>query len=165
MYLKIIKKSLTNMRDSYLIYILACSFAIGLFSILLSLTNNKIMKHDVSMWRTSLMPIVFTLSVVFAISAFVYMAYVGGFFIKQQQHEFLTFQKLGMSKFTIIVIGFLQTFIIQVIAWVLGIIEALIFQKFFGMLLLYLMHVRSNFTMYLRLVSLTTLLQIAATPF
>ncbi len=149
------------MRDSYLIYILSCSFAIGLFSILLSLINNKIMKHDVSMWRTSLMPIVFSLSVVFAVSTFVYMAYVGGFFIKQQEHEFLTFQKLGMSKFTIIVLGFFQTLIIQVIAWVVGIIEALIFQKFFGMLLLYLMHIRSNFTAYLRPTSLTTLLQIA----
>ncbi|WP_125568856.1 FtsX-like permease family protein [Companilactobacillus insicii] len=161
MYLKIIRRSLAKMHDSYLIYILSCSFAIGIFSILISLTNNKIMKHDVSMWRTSLMPIVFSLSLVFAVSAFIYMAYVGGFFIKQQRHEFLTFQKLGMSKITITIIGFLQTLVIQFLAWVLGIIEALIFQKFFGMLLLYLMHVRINFTAYLRVNSLITLLQIA----
>ena len=161
MYLKIIRRSLSKMHDSYLIYILACSFAIGIFSILISLADNKIMKHDISMWKTSLVPIVFTLSIVFAISAFVYMAYVGGFFIKQQRHEFLTFEKLGMSKFTIILIGFIQTFVIQFVAWVLGIIEAFIFQKFFGMLLLYLMRVRIDFTSAFNWNSIVSLLQIA----
>ncbi|WP_334330179.1 FtsX-like permease family protein [Companilactobacillus sp. HBUAS59699] len=162
MYLKIIRRSLAKMHDSYLIYILSCSFAIGIFSILISLTSNKIMKHDISLWRTSLMPIVFSLSIVFAISAFVYMAYVGGFFIKQQRHEFLTFQKLGMSKATITIIGFLQTLVIQFLAWVLGFVEAVIFQKFFGMLLLYLMRVRISFTADLKLDGLVVLLQIAA---
>ncbi|APX72275.1 hypothetical protein BTM29_06750 [Companilactobacillus allii] len=110
-----------------------------------------------------MMPIVFTLSIVFAASAFVYMAYVGGFFIKQQRYEFLTFEKLGMSKATIVVLGFMQTFVIQVFAWVLGIIEAFIFQKFFGMLLLYLMRVKISFTSYLNLDSLLSLLRIAVT--
>ncbi|USQ69367.1 hypothetical protein M5C72_03810 [Companilactobacillus allii] len=163
MYLKIVRRSLSKMHDSYLIYTLACSFAIGIFSILISLVDNRILKHDISLWRSSMMPIVFTLSIVFAASAFVYMAYVGGFFIKQQRYEFLTFEKLGMSKATIVVLGFMQTFVIQVFAWVLGIIEAFIFQKFFGMLLLYLMRVKISFTSYLNLDSLLSLLRIAVT--
>lgn len=85
---------------------------------------------------------------IFAFFAFVYMIYVGGFFIKQQKQEFLTYRRLGMSKLIIAVIGFVKTFIIQILAWIIGMILALILQKFVGMLLVYLMRVKIDFQFY-----------------
>ncbi len=133
------------MKDSYLIYILACSFAIGMFSILLSLVDNPRLKSGISSWSASLNNVTLGFSVLFIFCVFVYMGFVGGFFIKQQTHEFKTFEKFGMSRWTIIVIGFIQTVVVQLISWLIGIIIALIFQKFFGMLLLYLMGVKTGF--------------------
>ncbi len=133
------------MKDSYLIYILSCSFAVGMFSILLSLVDNPRLKSGISSWSASLNNITLGFSVLFIFCVFVYMGFVGGFFIKQQTNEFKTFEKFGMSRWTVIVIGFIQTFVVQLISWLIGIIIALIFQKFFGMLLLYLMGVKTGF--------------------
>ena len=149
MYRKIIKRSLSNMRDSYLIYILACSFAIGVFGILLSLGDNPSVHNALRWWDTFILDITLIMSSLFAFCAFIYMIYVGGFFIKQQKNEFLTFEKLGMPRFVIIAIGFFQTLIVQAVAWIVGLTLTVIFQKFMGMLLFYLMRVRFNFTMHI----------------
>lgn len=146
MFLKIVRRSFTNMRDSYLIYVLACSFAIGIFSVLLSLVDNPKLKTNISIWSSGFANITLFFSILFIFCAFVYMGFVGGFFIKQQAHEFKTFDKFGMSRFTILIIGFIQTMLVQLVSWVIGILIALIFQKFFGMLLLYLMGVKSGFS-------------------
>lgn len=149
MYLKIIKRSLSNMRDSYIIYILACSFAIGIFGILLSLGDNPSLRLALHDWDSFIADITVMMSSIFAFCAFIYMMYVGGFFIKKQRNEFLTFEKLGMSRFIIVTISLVQTVIVQAIAWVIGLISILIFQKFMGMLLFYLMRVRFNFSMHI----------------
>lgn len=151
MYQKIIKRSLSNMRDSYLIYILACSFAIGVFGILLSMGDNPSLHYALRWWDTLIDDITAMMSGLFALCAFVYMIYVGGFFIKQQRNEFLTFEKLGMQRWVIVTIGFIQTVIVQAIAWIIGLIFMFVFQKFMGMLLFYLMQVRLNFEMYIGL--------------
>lgn len=147
MYRKIIKRSLSNMKDSYIIYILACSFAIGVFGILLSLGDNPSLKAALHMWDIKVISLV--MSSIFAFCAFVYMMYVGGFFIKQQRNEFLTFEKLGMQRQIIVAIAFFQTTIVQAIAWLVGLSATLIFQKFMGMMLFFLMRVRFNFAMYI----------------
>ncbi|MQS75875.1 ABC transporter permease [Companilactobacillus halodurans] len=147
MYRKIIKRSLYNMRDSYLIYILACSFAIGVFGILLSLGDNPSLGKAL----VYLNDLVKASGVIFAFFAFIYMVYVGGFFIKQQRNEFLTFEKLGMQDWVIVAISFFQTAFVQAIAWIIGLSLTIIFQKFMGMLLLFLMHVRVNFEMSISL--------------
>lgn len=148
MYRKIIKRSLSNMRDSYLIYVLACSFAIGVFGILLSMGDNPSLHNALHWWDSFIYDMTSIMSWLFGFCAFIYMIYVGGFFIKQQRNEFLTFEKLGMQSWTIVTIGFFQTVIVQAIAWIIGITIMLIFQKFMGMMLFYLMRVRHNFVMH-----------------
>ncbi|WP_119318440.1 hypothetical protein [Companilactobacillus formosensis] len=96
MYRKIIKRSLSNMRDSYLIYILACSFAIGVFGILLSMGGNPSLHEAMGWWDNFIYELSSFMSGLFAFFAFIYMIYVGGFFIQRQKNEFLTFEKLGM---------------------------------------------------------------------
>lgn len=73
------------------------------------------------------------------------MIYVGGFFIQRQKNEFLTFEKLGMPRWVIVMISFFQTAIVQIVAWLVGLLLMVIFQKFMGMLLFYLMQIRYNF--------------------
>jgi len=175
MYRKIIKRSLSNMRDSYLIYILACSFAIGVFGILLSLGDNPSLRSALHLWQAEgsefgdigygmgsnwILDIVETMSGIFAFFAAVYMIYVGGFFIKQQRNEFLTFEKLGMPQYVIVTISFFQTAIVQALAWVLGILAIFIFQKFMGMLLLYVMRIRFDFGMHISTSYIWTMLKI-----
>ncbi|WP_057880532.1 ABC transporter permease [Companilactobacillus kimchiensis] len=160
MYRKIIRRSLSNMRDSYLIYILACSFAIGVFGILISMGDNPSLRNALRLWDTFIYDITVTMSGLFAFCAFVYMIYVGGFFIKQQRNEFLTFEKLGMPRWILVAIGFFQTAIVQALAWLIGIGLTLIFQKFMGMMLFYLMGVRFNFAMHISLNDLWLLLEI-----
>ncbi|MFH5811133.1 ABC transporter permease [Companilactobacillus sp. FL22-1] len=149
MYHKIIKRSLSNMKDSYLIYILSCSLAIGIFGILLSIGDNPSVHLAMEWWDRFIYEISTMMSYIFAICAFAYMIYVGGFFVKQQRNEFVTFEKLGMQRWMIVMISFLQTTLVQVIAWVIGIAWLLIFQKFMGMMLLYLMKIPYNFKMYI----------------
>jgi len=149
MYRKIIRRSLSNMRDSYWIYILACSFAIGVFGILLSLGDNPSVHNALRWWDTFIFDITITMSGLFAFCAFIYMIYVGGFFINQQKNEFLTFEKLGMLRFVIVAIGFFQTLIVQAVAWLVGLLLTVVFQKFMGMLLFYLMRIRFNFVMHI----------------
>ena len=160
MYRKIIKRSLSNMRDSYLIYILACSFAIGVFGILISLGDNPSLIQALRVWDDLIYQIAVFMSSLFAICAFIYMIYVGGFFIKQQRNEFLTFEKLGMQRWVIVAIGFLQTIIVQALAWLIGLMITIVFQKFMGMLLFYLMRVRFNFIMHISSSDFWLLLQI-----
>ncbi|WP_057764983.1 hypothetical protein [Companilactobacillus tucceti] len=160
MFLKIIRRSFRTMKDSYLIYILACSFAIGIFSILLSLVDNPKLKGDISIWSSGIANATLGFSVIFIFCAFVYMGFVGGFFIKQQAHEFKTFEKFGMARWTVIIIGFIQTVVVQLISWVIGVLVALIFQKFFGMLLLYLMGVKFGFAFLFTSNTFNLLLQI-----
>lgn len=149
MYRKIIKRSLSNMRDSYLIYVLACSFAIGVFGILWTMGGNPSIHNALRWWDTFIYDISSIMSGLFAFFAFIYMIYVGGFFIKQQRNEFLTFEKLGMQRWIIVGLSFVQTAIVQTVAWILGMGLMLIFQKFMGMMLFYLMKVRFNFEMYI----------------
>jgi len=149
MYRKIIKRSLSNMRDSYLIYILACSFAIGVFGILLSMGDNPSVHYALRWWISLIFDVAIIMSSIFGFCAFVYMAYVGGFFVKQQRNEFLTFEKLGMQRWTIIMISFLQTTIVQAVAWIIGLTFMVIFQKFMGMLLVYLMQMHFDFVMHI----------------
>jgi len=149
MYRKIIKRSLSNMRDSYLIYILACSFAIGVFGILLSMGDNPSVHYALRWWNSLIFDVAIIMSSIFGFCAFVYMAYVGGFFVKQQRNEFLTFEKLGMQRWTIIMISFLQTTIVQAVAWIIGLTFMVIFQKFMGMLLVYLMQMHFDFVMHI----------------
>lgn len=149
MYRKIIKRSLSNMRDSYLIYILACSFAIGIYGILLSIGDSPSVYIALHWWDSFIYDITNIMSSLFAFFAFIYMIYVGGFFVKQQRNEFLTFEKLGMQRWVIITISFFQTAIVQAVAWLIGLMLMLVFQKFMGMLLFYLMQVHFNFGMYL----------------
>ncbi|WP_119327345.1 ABC transporter permease [Companilactobacillus musae] len=160
MYRKIIKRSLSNMRDSYLIYILACSFAIGVYGILLSMGDNPSLHFALRFWGSFINDTTMIMSSIFAFCAFIYMIYVGGFFIKQQRNEFLTFEKLGMQRWVIVAISFFQTIIVQAIAWVIGITLMLIFQKFMGMLLFYLMRVRFNFEMHISLSSIWLLIRV-----
>ncbi|MFC6176338.1 FtsX-like permease family protein [Companilactobacillus huachuanensis] len=160
MYRKIIKRSLSNMRDSYLIYILACSFAIGIFGILLSMGDNPSVHSALSWWDDFIYDITTIMSSIFAFFAFIYMIYVGGFFVKQQRNEFLTFEKLGMPRWAIITISFLQTAIVQAVAWVIGLSVMLVFQKFMGMLLFYLMQIRFNFVMHIGLKSFGLLVDV-----
>ncbi|PMD73293.1 ABC transporter permease [Companilactobacillus nuruki] len=160
MYRKIIRRSLSNMRDSYLIYILACSFAIGIFGILESMGDNPSLHFALHMWDSFISDVTSIMSGLFAFCAFVYMIYVGGFFIKQQRNEFLTFEKLGMQRWVIVMISFLQTIIVQALAWLIGMVLMLIFQKFMGMLLFYLMRVRFNFEMHVSLTNLWFLIQV-----
>jgi len=160
MYRKIIKRSLSNMRDSYLIYILACSFAIGTFGILLSMGDNPSVHYALHWWDDIIYDLTMIMSSIFAFFAFIYMAYVGGFFVKQQRGEFLTFEKLGMQRWTIIMISFIQTAIVQALAWIIGLTVMLIFQKFMGMLLFYLMQVRFNFEMHLGVTNLGLLFEV-----
>lgn len=162
MYRKIIKRSLSNMRDSYVIYILACSFAIGIFGILLSMGDNPSVHLALHWWDNFIYDISSIMSGLFAFFAFIYMAYVGGFFIKQQRNEFLTFEKLGMQRWIIVTLSFLQTAIVQAVAWIIGLSLLLIFQKFMGMLLFFLMQVRFNFEMYLGWDNLYILLEVFA---
>ena len=145
MYRKIIKRSLSNMRDSYLIYILACSFAIGVFGILLSMGDSPSVHAALHWWNSFIYEISTFMSGLFAFFAFVYMIYVGGFFIQRQKNEFLTFEKLGMPRWVIVMISFFQTAIVQIVAWLVGLLLMVIFQKFMGMLLFYLMQIRYNF--------------------
>ena len=149
MYHKIIKRSLYNMRDSYLIYILACAFAIGVFGILISLGDNPSVRVSLRSWNSFISDITVIMSGIFAFCAFIYMAYVGGFFIKQQRNEFRTFEKLGMQRWVIVAISFIQTTIVQAFAWIIGLTTTLIFQKFMGMALFYLMRLRFNFIMHI----------------
>lgn len=149
MYRKIIKRSLYNMRDSYLIYILACAFAIGVFGILISLGDNPSVRVSLRSWNKIISDITIMMSGLFAFCAFIYMAYVGGFFIKQQRNEFRTFEKLGMQRSIIVTISFIQTTIVQAFAWIIGLSTTLIFQKFMGMTLFYLMRLRFNFIMHI----------------
>ena len=160
MYRKIIKRSLSNMRDSYLIYILACSFAIGVFGILLSMGDNPSVHTALRWWDTFIYDITTIMSSIFAFCAFVYMIYVGGFFVKQQRNEFLTFEKLGMQRWVIITLSFFQTIIVQALAWIIGLTLMVIFQKFMGMLLFYLMRVRVNFAMHIGIQNLWLLLEV-----
>ncbi|HIY93060.1 ABC transporter permease [Companilactobacillus sp. HBUAS56275] len=149
MYRKIIKRSLYNMRDSYLIYILACAFAIGVFGILISLGDNPSVRLSLRSWNSFISDITVMMSGLFAFCAFVYMVYVGGFFIKQQRNEFRTFEKLGMQRWVIVTLSFIQTAIVQAFAWIIGLSGTLIFQKFMGMSLFYLMQLRFNFIMHI----------------
>ena len=159
MYRKIIKRSLSNMRDSYLIYILACSFAIGVFGILLSMGGNPSLHEAMGWWDNFIYELSSFMSGLFAFFAFIYMIYVGGFFIQRQKNEFLTFEKLGMPSWVIVTISFFQTAIVQIIAWGIGLLLMVIFQKFMGMLLLYLMRIRVNFTTSFDGYTLLTLLK------
>lgn len=149
MYRKIIKRSLYNMRDSYLIYILACSFAIGVFGILISLGDNPSVRASLRSWNSFISEITIMMSGLFAFCAFVYMIYVGGFFIQQQRNEFITFEKLGMQRSIIVGISFIQTALVQTLAWFIGLLATLIFQKFMGMMLFFLMRLRFNFLMHI----------------
>ena len=160
MYRKIIKRSLSNMRDSYLIYILACSFAIGVFGILLTMGDNPSLHYALRWWDSFIYDITNIMSGLFAFCAFIYMIYVGGFFIKQQRSEFLTFEKLGMPRWIIVALAFLQTTIVQAVAWLVGFGLMLVFQKFMGMMLFYLMRVRYNFQMSISWDSIWLLLQV-----
>lgn len=160
MYRKIIKRSLSNMRDSYLIYILACSFAIGIYGILLSMGDNPSLLFALKTWESFINDATMIMSGIFAFCAFIYMIYVGGFFIQQQRNEFLTFEKLGMQRWVIVAISFFQTVIVQAIAWIIGLALLLIFQKFMGMLLFYLMQVRFNFEMNISFSSLWILIKV-----
>lgn len=150
MYLKIIRRTLYNLRDSYLIYILSSSFAVAVLTLLATLVNDpslQVSKNWNDMFGTVLNFMVF----IFGFFTFVYMAYVGGFFIDQQRQEFKTYRKLGMSRFAIAIIGFCKTFIIQILAWIIGMVVAVILQKFMGMLLVYLMRLRIDFVFFISL--------------
>ena len=160
MYRKIIKRSLYNMRDSYLIYILACAFAIGIYGTLVSMSTNPSIKRAIPTWRSYLGDISIMMSWVFAFCAVIYMVYVGGFFVKQQHHEFITFEKLGMQRWVVVMLSFFQTSVIQFFAWIIGLLGTVVFQKFLGMVLFYLMHLRFNFLMYISLADARHLLTV-----
>lgn len=160
MYHKIIRRSFSNMRDSYLIYVLACSFAIGVFGILWTMGGNPSIHNALRWWDTFIYDISSFMSGLFGFCAFIYMIYVGGFFIKQQRNEFLTFEKLGMQRWVIVGLSFIQTVIVQAVAWITGMALMLIFQKFMGMLLFYMMRVRFNFGMYIGWYSFWFLLRV-----
>ncbi|MCH4008844.1 hypothetical protein [Companilactobacillus sp.] len=147
MYLKIIRRGLYNLRDSYLIYILSSSFAVAVLTLLTTLIQDPLLQ-TVHYWDQTLQSIMYAMVFVFAFFTFIYMIYVGGFFVKQQQQEFLTYRKLGMSRFVISVIGFGKTFVIQIFAWIVGMIVAVVLQKFIGMLLVYLMRIKLNFEFF-----------------
>ncbi|WP_125708359.1 ABC transporter permease family protein [Companilactobacillus zhongbaensis] len=146
-YLKIIRKSLYKLRDSYIIYVLASVFAVAVLTLLAMLVVDPTLKTS-HYWNISFQQVMYAMVFIFAFFTFVYMAYVGGFFIEQQKNEFRTYFKLGMSKFTIALISFLETFVVQLISWIIGMLVALILQKFVGMLLVYLMRIDLTFKFY-----------------
>ncbi|MQS89020.1 ABC transporter permease [Companilactobacillus mishanensis] len=158
MYLKIIRRSLYNFRDSYLIYILSCSFAITVLSVLATIVDDPSLQM-VRNWHANLKSLMQGMMFIFAFFTFIYMIYVGGFFVKQQRQEFMTYEKLGMSRHIVAVIAFIQTFIVQIVAWLIGMLVAVILQKFFGMLLVYLMHVRMEFRFHFSMVAFHMMFQ------
>lgn len=135
------------MRDSYLIYILSSSFAVAVLTLLPTLLNDPTLKTS-HYWNDSFQSILYSIVFIFAFFTFVYMAYVGGFFIEQQRQEFKTYRKLGMTRFAIAVLGFAKTLVVQLIAWIIGMIVAIILQKFVGMVLVYMMRIRMDFNFY-----------------
>ncbi|WP_125771359.1 hypothetical protein [Companilactobacillus furfuricola] len=136
------------MRDSYLIYIASSVFAVAVLTLLAMLVDDPTLKSS-HYWNVTLQQFMYVMAFVFAFFTFVYMTYVGGFFIQQQRLEFKTYFKLGMSKFAIALISFLETIVVQLIAWVIGMLLAVILQKFIGMLLVYLMRIDLTFRFYL----------------
>lgn len=148
MYLKIIRRGLYNLRDSYLIYILSSSFAVAVLTLLAMLVQDPTLKAS-QYWNQTFRNVTYAMVFVFAFFTFVYMAYVGGFFIEQQKQEFRTYKRLGMSRWIIAIIGFLKTFVVQLMAWILGMLVALVFEKFIGMLLVYLMRIHVNFAFFI----------------
>lgn len=135
------------MRDSYLIYGLSSVFAVAVLTILAMLVVDPTLKSS-HYWNTAFQQFMYVMVFIFAFFTFIYMVYVGGFFTAQQRQEFKTYFKLGMSKFAIALISFLETIVVQLLAWIAGMLVAIVFQKFIGMLLVYLMRIDVTFNFY-----------------
>lgn len=138
------------MRDSYFIYIASSAFAVAVLTLLAMLVDDPTLKSS-HYWNVTFQQFMNVMVFVFAFFTFVYMIYVGGFFIQQQRQEFKTYFKLGMSKAAIALISFLETLVVQLISWIIGMLIAVILQKFIGMLLVYLMRINVTFKFHFSL--------------
>lgn len=139
----------TQFRD-YFVYFVSMSFSIMVYFTFISMSFNetlqkiaeKNVKIDVVLQASSLLILFFVV---------LFMFYSNAFFIKKRKKEIGLYNVLGMRKWQIAQLFFLENLFLGAWALVIGIILGSLLSKLFAMILLAIMHVAVQFPFTLSL--------------
>jgi putative ABC transport system permease protein len=133
MTLRNIKKSYKN----YLAYYVSSAFSVFVIYLFMSILNNKNIQDELGSAKKFI--VLFNVGAVMVVifSAF-FIWYSNSFFIRSRKKEFATYMLLGMSKSQVARLNFFENIIVMVFSLFTGILLGILFNKFFIMLLFYM---------------------------
>lgn len=133
MTLRNIKKNYKN----YFAYYVSSSFSVFVIYLFMSILYNKNVQDQLGTMKKfiTLFQVGAVMTVIF--SAF-FIWYSNSFFIKSRKKEFATYMLLGMSKRQVARLNFFENIIVMIFSLLTGILLGIIFNKFFIMLLYYI---------------------------
>lgn len=132
---KILFRNFVAHRNNYFVYAMATSLAVMIYIIFFLLNQNSAL-NKVEDWNTSFKLLTQLINGMLLIFEFVFVTYISGIFINERTKKFKLYNYLGISKYQIGTGIFLETVIIQMFSWLLGLVMAIIFAKLFGMILM-----------------------------
>lgn len=134
-----IKKNFKN----YWSYFLSCTFSFFTLYLLMSVVYSSVVNKQLGKEK-SMIELFIIASYLIAFFSVFFIWYSNSFFIKSRKKEFATYMLLGMSKGQTAFMNFAENFIILVSSFIASILLGLLFNKFFIMLLLYIIKASGN---------------------
>lgn len=129
-YLTLAKTNIKKNSKHSIPFILTCICTIMMFYMMCFLTNNKgVSSTGGATGSMLLQEVLFLGTIVIGIFAVIFLLYTNSFLIKQRKKEFALYHILGMEKKHISKIIAIETLIIAVISFSLGIALGIIFSK------------------------------------
>jgi putative ABC transport system permease protein len=143
MLFKIAINNVKKNYKNYITYFLSVSFAVMMIYLFLAIFYNP--QVNASLGNDKKFMIVFNIASALSIlfSAF-FIWYSNSFFIRTRKKELATYMLLGMNKFEVSILVFIENIIIAVASFAVGIFLGVLFCKFFIMILVALMGVSVN---------------------
>lgn len=136
-------KNIRHNFKQYMVYLLSLSFAVVVFNLFLSVFMDDKVQKLIS--ESNNYQSVFKVSaIVVAVFSIIFIWYSNSFFIKSRKKEIGLYSLLGVKQGRIGRMMFYETLLLGAIAIAIGSLVGVIFSRYFSMLLLKIMRLRSN---------------------
>lgn len=142
---KIAFKNVKNKFSSYLIYLISTMFSVTIFNLFSSIYYNP--SFQTFRFGHGKMSVLFKgVAVAVFLFAAIFILYSNDYFIKTRKKEMAIYSLLGMKKEQIAILMFMETFIIGILATILGTLIGTFSSGYFTSLLLKFMAAGTNVT-------------------
>ncbi len=147
-YTKLALTNIKNNRQIYIPYLITCIFTVSLHYIISFLCFNKGLEGHETISTFMAMG-----KFVIVVFSFIFLLYTNSFIIKRRKKEIGIYNVLGMEKKHIMIMMFIETFVLALTSLVLGLLLGIVLSKLMFMILTYLMHISSHFVFEIPMIS------------